>query len=126
MKFFALTSNLLARIKLTLMSSLAMPVVFKKSIFRNLTYILDLCIYVNFEFPSAFLYALCELLEEQAVLYGNNRSSGPEVFCKKGILRSFAKFTGKHPARDSFLIMLQASPCTPFFTEHLRWLLLKQ
>ena len=24
------------------------------------------------------------------------RSSQPEVFCKKGILRNFAKFTGKH------------------------------
>ena len=25
-----------------------------------------------------------------------DRSSGPEVFCKKGVLRNFAKFTGKH------------------------------
>ena len=25
-----------------------------------------------------------------------NRSSRPEVFCKKGVLRSFAKFEGKH------------------------------
>ena len=24
------------------------------------------------------------------------RSSGPKVFCKKGVLRDFAKFTGKH------------------------------
>ena len=24
------------------------------------------------------------------------RSSRPEVFCKKGVLRNFAKFTGKH------------------------------
>ena len=24
------------------------------------------------------------------------RSSCPEVFCKKGVLRNFAKFTGKH------------------------------
>ena len=27
---------------------------------------------------------------------GNNRSSRPEVFCKKGVCRNFAKFTGKH------------------------------
>ena len=40
MKFLALTSYLLARITLTLMSSFAMPVVFKKSIFSNLTYVL--------------------------------------------------------------------------------------
>ena len=26
----------------------------------------------------------------------NIRSSRPEVFCKKGVLRTFAKFTGKH------------------------------
>ena len=25
-----------------------------------------------------------------------NRNSCPEVFCKKGVLRNFAKFTGKH------------------------------
>ena len=25
-----------------------------------------------------------------------DRSSGPEVFCQKGVLRNFAKFTGKH------------------------------
>ena len=27
---------------------------------------------------------------------GKTRSSHPEVFCKKGVLRNFAKFTGKH------------------------------
>ena len=27
---------------------------------------------LNFELPSAFLYALCELLEKQVVLCGNN------------------------------------------------------
>ena len=59
MKFLALTSSLLARITLTLMSSFAMPVVFKKLVFRNLTYVL-----INFDLPSAFLYALYQLLEE--------------------------------------------------------------
>ena len=43
------------------------------------------------------------------------RSSRPEVFCKKGILRNFAKFTGKHLCQSLFLIKLQ---------EHIRWLLL--
>ena len=46
------------------------------------------CTYINFELPSAFLYALCELLEEQAVLCGNNISSRSEVFYKKGVPRS--------------------------------------
>ena len=40
MKFLALTLYLLPKITLTLMSYFAMPVVFKKSIFRNLTYVL--------------------------------------------------------------------------------------
>ena len=36
------------------------------------------------------------------------RSSMPEVFGKKSILRSFAKFTGKHLYQSLFLIKLQA------------------
>ena len=31
-----------------------------------------------------------------------HRSSRPEVFCKKGVLRSFAKFTGKHLCQGLF------------------------
>ena len=30
------------------------------------------------------------------------RSSHPEVFCKKGVLRNFAKFTGKHLCQSFF------------------------
>ena len=26
----------------------------------------------------------------------------PEVFCRKGVLRNFAKFTGKHPCQSLF------------------------
>ena len=37
----------------------------------------------------------------------------PEVFCKKGVLRNFAKFTGNTCARDSFLIKLQALSLRP-------------
>ena len=47
---------------------------------------------------------------------------------KKGVLRNFAKFTGKHLRQSFFLIKLQAPPKflrTPFFTEHLWWLLLR-
>ena len=36
------------------------------------------------------------------------RSSRPEVFCKKDVLRNFAKFTGKTRASVSFSIKLQA------------------
>ena len=30
------------------------------------------------------------------------RSSRPEVFCEKGVLRNFAKFTGKHLCQSLF------------------------
>ena len=36
------------------------------------------------------------------------RSSRPEVFCKKGVLRNFAESTKTACARVSFLIKLQA------------------
>ena len=74
-----------------------------------------------------------------------DRSSRLEVFCKRGVLRSFAKFTGKHLCQSLFLhkvaglrtaillkkrLLQRCSPVnfakfliTPFLTEHLRWLL---
>ena len=69
------------------------------------------------------------------------RSSWPEMFCKKGVLRNFTKFTGKHLCQSSFLnkvadlkvagTLAQVFSCefceiskTPFFTEQLWWLLL--
>ena len=69
-------------------------------------------------------------------LMPNCRSSLPEVFYKKVVLKNFAKFTGKHLCQSLFLIKLQAlGLCfpvnfakflrTPFFIEHLWWLLLK-
>ena len=37
------------------------------------------------------------------------RSSRPKVFCKKSVLRNFAKFTGKHLRQSLFLIKLHAT-----------------
>ena len=34
--------------------------------------------------------------------FNGNRSSRPEVFCKKGVLRNFTKFTGKHLCQRLF------------------------
>ena len=70
------------------------------------------------------------------------------MFCKKGVLRNFAKFTGKHLCQSLFFNKVAGrSPAillkkrlwhrcfpvnfvkflrTPFLTEHLRWLLLYQ
>ena len=67
------------------------------------------------------------------------RSSRLDVFCRKGIFRSFAKFIGKHlceslffnkvrPARDSaqvFPVSLAKFLRPPFYKDHLQWLLLK-
>ena len=73
-------------------------------------------------------------------------SSLPEVFCKKGVLTNFVKYTGKHLCQRLFFnkvsglrpeTLLKKSlwhRCfpvnfakflrTPFLTEHLQWLLL--
>ena len=75
-----------------------------------------------------------------------HRNGPPEVFCKKDILTNFAKFTGKHLCQSLFfnkVVDLRSATLlkkrlgnrcfpvnfakvlrTPFFTEHLRWLLL--
>ena len=70
------------------------------------------------------------------------RSSRPEVFCKKSVLRKFSKLTGRHLCQILFLIKKRLSllkkrlqhRCFPvtfakvlrtsFLTEHLRWLFL--
>ena len=74
------------------------------------------------------------------------RSSRPEVFCEKDVLRNFAKFTGKHLCQSLFFnkiaglrpatllknrlwhrcfpVNFAKFPRTTFLTEHLRWLLL--
>ena len=80
------------------------------------------------------------------VSYRKARSSRPEVFFKKGVLRNSAKFTGNHLRQSLFLIKLQVSACNfikkeavaqvfssafyeitknTFFSEHLRWVHLK-
>ena len=37
------------------------------------------------------------------------KGSRPKVFCSKGVLRNFTKFTGKHLWQSLFLIKLQGS-----------------
>ena len=59
-------------------------------------------------------------------------SSRPDVFCKKGVLRNFTKFRGLRPAtllkkrlcHRCFTVNFEKFLRTPFFFEHLRWLLL--
>ena len=71
------------------------------------------------------------------------RSTRLEVFCRKGVLRNFAKFTGKHLRQNLFLNKIAGLRTSkkrlcrrcfpvdfakyiraPYFTGHLQWLLL--
>ena len=50
------------------------------------------------------IYVLCRGVwyydnDEAKLTVPNFSSSRPKVFCKKGVLRNFAKFTGKHLAK---------------------------
>ena len=70
-------------------------------------------------------------------LFIKNRSSRPEVFCKRGVLRNFTNFPGKHQYQSlrpvtllkkrlwhrCFLVNFAKFLRTPFFIEPL-WLLL--
>ena len=67
--------------------------------------------------------------KNQTWSWGCYRSIRPEVFCKKAVLRNFAKFTGKHLCQGLFFSkekLVQAFSCefceisqNIFFTEHL-------
>ena len=48
---------------------------------------------------STLQAVLSEQIETNRVL---SRSSCSEMFCKKGVLRNFAKFTGKHKCQILF------------------------
>ena len=62
--------------------------------------------------PSTTLHIDMTILLSEAV--HSHQKQPPAVFCKKVVLRNFAKFTGKHLCQSLFLIKLQARP-----TEHL-------
>ena len=59
MKFVVLTSDLLARITLSLISSFAIAGCFQKIDFQGFNLVI-----LNFELPSALLHALCDLFEK--------------------------------------------------------------
>ena len=42
-----------------------------------------------------------------------DRSSRPDVFCKKGVLRDFTKFTGKHLSQSFFFNKVAGLSCRP-------------
>ena len=70
-------------------------------------------------------------IEMSILLIWTSRSSRPEVFRKKGVLKNFTKFTGKHLYQSFFnkvtgldLMNFVRFLRTPIFIEHLWWLLL--
>ena len=65
-------------------------------------------------------FGLDETLTEckLSVFFKTYRSSRPEVFCEKGVLRNFTKFTGKHLYQSLF--------SNKVAVEHLWWLLLNE
>ena len=62
MKFSAVTSDLLARITLTLISSFAITSYFQKVNFQGFNLVI-----LNFQLPSAFLYALYEQCSDRCI-----------------------------------------------------------
>ena len=60
-----------------------------------------------------------------ALLNHSFRSSRPELFCKKGVLKYFAKFTGDSQETPVLFYEFCKISKNNFFIEHLRWLLLK-
>ena len=92
-------------------------------------------------FICSFIFFLQEVL---FTLFIHFRSSLPELFCKKFVLRKFIKFTRKHLCQSLFFnkvaslkpflkkrLWHRCFPVNfvkllrkPFLTEHLRWLLL--
>ena len=89
---------------------------------------------------------LAVMVQEVGCLKGNKQKQPPEVFCKKGVLKNFAKFKGKHLCQSLFFnkvagprpapllkkrLWHRCFPVNfakflriPFLTEHLWWLLL--
>ena len=98
------------------------------------------CFHKKFQFKIILKFKDCNLMIcEESIL----RSSRPEVFYKKGVLRNLAKFTEKQLCQSLFFnkglqacnfikkeTLAQVFSCfakflrTTFFIEHLWWLLL--
>ena len=72
-------------------------------VFKKISLLLPICEVYSKPKPSNITSFNFYLLEQT-----NIRSSRPEMFCKKGVLKNFAKFTGKYLRWSLFLIKLQA------------------
>ena len=75
---------------------------------------------VDCTFYKSNIRSNCKLL----LCHVRVRSSRQELFCKKDVLKNFAKFTGKWLWHMCFPVNFVKFLRTFFLTEHLRWLLL--
>ena len=73
------------------------PLMYRKQ--TTLSAIIPVILYNLFKTASEKLIILTMSLGLVSI---NNRSSRPEVFCKKRVLRNFTKFTGKHLCQSLF------------------------
>ena len=67
-------------------------------------------------FCMVFSYK-CSLFNTLLIDKISTRSNHPEVFCKKGVLRNFAKFTGKHLCQSLFFNKVTGLRPTTFSNE---------
>ena len=79
-------------------------------------------VYVQYFFEGAEHEHTSNQLFHGNILKKSDRSSRPEMFCRKGGLKNFPKFTGKHPRRS--LLFNKIADLSLFFTQHL-WRLLR-
>ena len=86
--------------------------------------------YPKRDFDKAFSCEFCKIV--QNIFFADTnleekifRSSRLEVFCKKGVLRYFTKFTRKHLCQRLFFNKVASLLRTLSLTEHVRWQFLK-
>ena len=81
-----------------------------------ITTLLQVLSITNTFFELKFRKQLWRFLKIPAI----ERRSHSEVFCKKGVLEKFTKFTAKHLCQSLFFN--KVAGLRPFLREHLRWL----
>ena len=95
----------------------------------------DMAAYDRIKLLCVKKYLLCTLSRSLLVQTRHYRSSLSQMFFQIDVLKSFADFTGKHQCWSlaSNFIKSRCFPVksvnflrTPFFTEHLLWLLLNK
>ena len=62
-----------------------------------------------------FVFMFYKLFNANSTVFLFFRSSRPEEFCKKGVLRNFTKFTGKHLCQSHFFFLQNISGGFCFF-----------